>query len=90
MLVSWSSILNTNANATPYINEPGTTVGISKNKLIVKKIKKVLFTMPKTQCERVIIAAGRVSISSDFIAMCADEGMQFCMDAFTIMHLKLD
>ncbi len=67
--------MNTNTNATLYINEPGTTVGISKNKVVVKKIKKVLFSMPKTQCERVIIAAGRVSISSDFIAMCADEGI---------------
>jgi len=46
--------------------------------------------MPKTQCERVIIAAGRVSISSDFIAMCADEGIGIdFLDRSLKKHLAL-
>lgn len=67
--------MNIASNSTLYISEPGTSLGISKNTFVVKKFKKVLFTMPQTHCERVIIAAKSVSISSDFVAVCSEFGI---------------
>lgn len=67
--------MNTFSSSTLYINESGTTLGISKNKFVVKKFKKILFSMPQMHCERVIIAAKSVSISSDFVEVCSTFGI---------------
>jgi len=82
--------MNRASNATLYINEPGTSLGISKNTLVVKKSRKTLFSMPKTQCERVIITAKSVSISSDFVALCAELGIGIdFLDRSLKKHLAL-
>ena len=82
--------MNRASNATLYINEPGTSLGVSKNTLVVKKSRKTLFSMPKTQCERVIIAAKSVSISSDFVALCAELGIGIdFLDRSLKKHLAL-
>ena len=61
--------------STLFINEPGTVVGISKGRFVVKKQRKTLLSIPQSHCERVIVAARSVSISSDFIAVCARLGI---------------
>ena len=61
--------------STLFINEPGAVVGISKGRFVVKKQRKTLLSIPQSHCERVIVAAGSVSISSDFIAVCARMGI---------------
>ncbi len=61
--------------STLFINEPGAVVGIAKGRFVVKKQRKTLLSIPQSYCERVIVAAGSVSISSDFIAVCARLGI---------------
>jgi len=61
--------------STLFINEPGAVVGISKGRFVVRKQRKTLLSIPQSHCERVIVAAGSVSISSDFIATCARLGI---------------
>ena len=67
--------MNAASNSTLYVNEPGTTLGISKNTLVVKKSRKTLFSMPANHCQRVIIASRSVSISSDFVEVCSSHGI---------------
>ena len=82
--------MNSASNATLYINEAGTSVGIAKNRFVVKKNRKILFSLPKNQCERVIISAKSVSISSDFVAVCSELGIAIdFLDRSLKKHLAL-
>jgi len=63
------------SSATLFVDEPGSSVGISKNRFVVKKQRKILLSIPQNHCERVIIAAGSISMSSDFVAVCAELGI---------------
>ena len=58
-----------------YVSEFGTFVGVAKNSIVLKQKGNVIFKMPKTHCERIIIASSSVSISSALVKMCASLGI---------------
>jgi group II intron reverse transcriptase/maturase/CRISPR-associated endonuclease Cas1 len=58
-----------------HISEPGLYIGMSKNTINIKKKGKVVHQMPKTQCERIIIASKGVSLSSNVVELCATLGI---------------
>ena len=58
-----------------YVSEYGTFVGVVKNSITLKQKGRVVFKMPKTHCERIIIASGSVSISSALVKLCATQGI---------------
>jgi len=58
-----------------HIAEPGIYIGMSKNTISLKRKGKVVHQMPKTQCERIIIAAKGVSLSSNVIELCSSMGI---------------
>ncbi|MCK5924243.1 MAG: hypothetical protein KAG66_25130, partial [Methylococcales bacterium] len=57
-----------------HISEPGLYVGMSKNTITIKKKGRVVHQMPKTQCERIIIASKGVSLSSNVVELCSSLG----------------
>ncbi len=57
--------------STIYINEPGTALGISKNTIVLKQKGRLVYKIPKTQCERIIIANKGISLSSNVVEQCA-------------------
>ncbi|WP_295421681.1 CRISPR-associated endonuclease Cas1 [Sulfurovum sp.] len=58
-----------------HISEPGLYIGMSKNTITLKKKGKVIHQMPKTQCERIIIASKGVSLSSNVVELCSSLGI---------------
>ncbi len=58
-----------------YVSEFGTFIGVAKNSIVLKQKGKVIFKMPKTHCERIIIASNSVSISSALVKLCATLGI---------------
>ncbi|MBA1419719.1 MAG: CRISPR-associated endonuclease Cas1 [Epsilonproteobacteria bacterium] len=58
-----------------HISEPGLYIGMSKNTITLKKKGKVVHQMPKTQCERIIIASKGISLSSNVVELCASLGI---------------
>ena len=58
-----------------YVSEFGTFVGVAKNSILLKQKGRVIFKMPKTHCERIIIASNSVSISSALVKMCSTLGI---------------
>ena len=57
--------------STIFVNEPGVYLGVSKNTIILKHKGRVVYKVPKMQCERIIIANKGISLSSNVIALCA-------------------
>jgi len=62
-------------SSTLYISEPGVFLGVSYHKFVLKKSGRVIFSIPKTQCERIIIATLGVSFSANVIKLCALQGI---------------
>jgi len=58
-----------------HISEPGLYIGVAKNTITLKQKGKVVLQMPKTQCERIIIAAKGVSLSSNVVELCSSLGI---------------
>ena len=58
-----------------YVSEFGTFIGVSKNSITLKQKGRVIFKMPKTHCERIIIASSAVSLSSALVKLCATLGI---------------
>jgi group II intron reverse transcriptase/maturase/CRISPR-associated endonuclease Cas1 len=58
-----------------HIAEPGIYIGMSKNTITLKRKGKVVHQIPKTQCERIIIAAKGVSLSSNVVELCSKYGI---------------
>ena len=58
-----------------HITEPGLYIGVAKNTITLKKKGRVIHQMPKTQCERIIIASRGVSLSSNVVELCATLGI---------------
>jgi group II intron reverse transcriptase/maturase/CRISPR-associated endonuclease Cas1 len=61
--------------STMYIGEAGVFLGVSYNKFVIKKSGRVIFSMPKTHCERIIIASLGVSMSANVVKLCASQGI---------------
>jgi group II intron reverse transcriptase/maturase/CRISPR-associated endonuclease Cas1 len=57
------------------VQEYGTFLGISKNKITIKKKGKIAKTFPKNRIKRVIINSKGVSFSSSFVHMCVKNGI---------------
>ena len=62
-------------SSTLYIGEPGVFLGVSYHKFVLKKSGRVIFSMPKTHCERIIIATLGVSLSANVVKLCANQGI---------------
>lgn len=58
-----------------HIAEPGIYIGMSKNTISLKRKGRVVHQMPKTQCERIIIAAKGISLSSNVVELCSSLGI---------------
>ena len=58
-----------------YISELGTFLGVAKHSIVLKQKGKVIYKMPKTQCERIIIASTSVSLSAALVKLCATMGI---------------
>lgn len=58
-----------------HIAEPGIYIGMSKHTITLKRKGKVVHQMPKTQCERIIIAAKGISLSSNVVELCSSLGI---------------
>ena len=58
-----------------HIAEPGIYIGMSKHTITLKKKGRVVHQMPKTQCERIIIAAKGISLSSNVVELCSSMGI---------------
>jgi len=58
-----------------HIAEPGIYIGMSKHTIALKRKGKVIHQMPKTQCERIIIAAKGISLSSNVVELCSSLGI---------------
>lgn len=58
-----------------YISEIGTFLGIAKNTIVLKQKGRVVYKMPKNQCERIIIATTAVSLSGSLVKLCATMGI---------------
>jgi len=58
-----------------HIAEPGIYIGMSKNTITLKRKGRVVHQMPKTQCERIIIAAKGISLSSNVVELCSSMGI---------------
>ena len=58
-----------------HIGEPGIYIGLSKHTITLKRKGKVVYQMPKTQCERIIVAAKGISLSSNVIELCSSMGI---------------
>jgi group II intron reverse transcriptase/maturase/CRISPR-associated endonuclease Cas1 len=61
--------------STMYIGEAGVFLGVSYNKFVIKKSGRVIFSMPKTHCERIIIASLGVIMSANVVKLCASQGI---------------
>ena len=59
-----------------HIREFGMSVGISKNKLVLKKYGKIINYYPIKKVERVIFEGQNFSISSNFLYRASQEGIQ--------------
>ena len=59
-----------------HIRDYGTAVGISKNKLVVKKYGKVVNTYPIKKIQRIIFEGKNFSISSNLLYRASKEGIQ--------------
>ena len=58
-----------------YISEIGTFLGVAKNTIALKQKGRVVYKMPKNQCERIIIASTSVSLSGALVKLCATMGI---------------
>ena len=61
--------------STLYISEIGTFLGVAKNTIVLKQRGRVIYKMPKMQCERIIIASTSVSLSGALVKLCATLGI---------------
>jgi group II intron reverse transcriptase/maturase/CRISPR-associated endonuclease Cas1 len=59
-----------------HIKEFGINVGISKNKLVLKKYGKIINTYPVKKVKRVILEGKNFSISSNFLYKASKEGIE--------------
>ncbi|MDY0403682.1 CRISPR-associated endonuclease Cas1 [Sulfurovum sp.] len=62
-------------SATLHITESGSYLGVAKNTITIKQKGKLVHQIPKTQCERIIIAAKGISLSSNLVELCASLGI---------------
>jgi len=58
-----------------YVAERGTFLGVAKNTIVLKQRGRVIFKMPKNNCERIVIASTSVSLSGALIKLCATMGI---------------
>ncbi|MEF3191392.1 MAG: CRISPR-associated endonuclease Cas1 [Campylobacterales bacterium] len=58
-----------------HITKPGIILGIAKNRIIVKEQGKVTKSYPKSHLRHIIISASGVSLSTNLIHTCAQEGI---------------
>ncbi len=58
-----------------YISDVGTFLGVSKNTIVLKQKGKIVYKMPKFQCERIVIASVSVSLSGGLVKLCATMGI---------------
>jgi len=63
------------SSAVLYVSQFGSYLGMSKNSLTVKVKGKVVAKIPKKQCEQIIIAGKAISISSNMVYLCVQEGI---------------
>lgn len=58
-----------------YVSQFGAYLGMSKNSITVKLKGKIVAKIPKKQCEQIIIAGKAISISSNMVYLCVQEGI---------------
>ncbi len=58
-----------------HISRPALTLGISKNKFVLKEYGKVFKAIPKDRINRIIIESKGISLSSNVIQECAKQGI---------------
>lgn len=58
-----------------YVSDVGTFLGVAKNTIVLKQRGKIVYKMPKFQCERIVIASTSVSLSGGLIKLCATMGI---------------
>lgn len=58
-----------------YVSQFGAYLGMSKNSITVKVKGKVVGKIPKKQCEQIIIAGKAISLSSNMVYLCVQEGI---------------
>ena len=63
------------ATSVLYVSQFGAYLGMSKNTITVKVKNKIVAKIPKKQCEQIIIAGKAISISSNMVYLCAQEGI---------------
>ena len=63
------------ASSVLYVSQFGAYLGISKNLITIKLKGKIVGKMPKRQCEQIIIAGKAISISSNMVYLCVQEGI---------------
>jgi len=57
--------------STIHVNEFGISLGISKNKIVLKKYGKIIKSFPLSQIDRIVLEGKGFSLSSDIIYKCA-------------------
>jgi len=58
-----------------YVSQFGAYLGMSKNSITVKVKGKNVAKIPKKQCEQIIIAGKAISLSSNMVYLCVEEGI---------------
>jgi len=58
-----------------YVSQYGAYLGMSKNSITVKVKGRVVAKIPKHHCEQIIIAGQAISISSNMVYMCSQNGI---------------
>ena len=63
------------ASSVLYVSQFGAYLGMSKNLITIKLKGKIVGKMPKKQCEQIIIAGKAISLSSNMVYLCVQEGI---------------
>ncbi len=63
------------ASSVLYVSQFGAYLGMSKNSITVKLKGKIVAKIPKKQCEQIIIAGKAISLSSNMVYLCVQEGI---------------
>jgi group II intron reverse transcriptase/maturase/CRISPR-associated endonuclease Cas1 len=63
------------ASSVLYVSQFGAYLGMSKNLITIKLKGKIVGKMPKRQCEQIIIAGKAISLSSNMVYLCVQEGI---------------
>ena len=71
--------------STLIVESFGTSLGVAKNKIVVKQKGRVVQSLPAKRCERIVVQTKAASLSSALVYLCAKKGIpvDFLDGAFT-------